>query len=143
MARRKELDEAKVYVWIDFFALNQHQLMQAEADPSMVRQVIVGCEKGVVAIVDPELRLLRRTWCMFEIVACAREHGMAKVKICFDAATLSAKFLKQFEILAKNMDLSGATDSTRPGDKVAILSEVRGLSILIEISSQMPVSFCN
>ncbi|KAF5835675.1 hypothetical protein DUNSADRAFT_7035 [Dunaliella salina] len=75
-----KVDMNAIYVWLDVIALPQQYLGSATGpegstfgpphgsfDLKSVREVVHSCDRGVVLMIDREMAVINRAWCLFEV----------------------------------------------------------------------------
>ncbi|GAX83881.1 hypothetical protein CEUSTIGMA_g11306.t1 [Chlamydomonas eustigma] len=138
-AKQCEWTGPHVYIWLDFMAVNQHlQTLNSHApsEITIVREVLEkSCENGVVAVADLELLLLTRTWCLYEIWTCVHDSDVSRLRVIFSPSITSQEVAK-YESQCAQLELVSGSESTKPDDKMRIVSELRsstGLKLMHEV----------
>ncbi|GAX85893.1 hypothetical protein CEUSTIGMA_g13309.t1 [Chlamydomonas eustigma] len=115
-------------LWIDFVALQQWGYHTRDKTDLISVQDAMSCSlKGVIFVVDPELRSLTRTWCLFEAWMNIHDSQAPRVQLCLPES-LDFEHLLQIDTLCSDIDIVGRSSATRPEDKTQIISEIRACS---------------
>lgn len=55
------------YIWMDVVVVNQHVISGMPLELADVREAITSTARGSIVALDPNLNLLNRVWCMWEV----------------------------------------------------------------------------
>uniref|UniRef100_A0A7S3QZ21 EF-hand domain-containing protein n=1 Tax=Dunaliella tertiolecta TaxID=3047 RepID=A0A7S3QZ21_DUNTE len=135
------VDLNAIYVWLDVLALPQQYLGSAASpegpvfgppqgafDLKSVREVVHACERGVVLMIDREMAVINRAWCLFEVwlaaYYCPQDNSTYRVYAAIPTGIDVDVLLTLLNSCMSGLDLA-RTSSSKPEDKNQILMEVR------------------
>jgi hypothetical protein len=114
-----------VFVWIDFVAIPQTQAsLDASASIISVKEIIASFPGGVLLVVDSELKVLTRSWCLLEAFYGAYLFSHGGLQMAFPAH-MDVNLAWDLDQSANNVDIVNRGECSLDHDKVWIVSEVK------------------
>lgn len=133
---------SSIFVWLDFLSIN-HQASNVPAmspgepsqfDVDLMRSAILSCSEGAVFVLDPDLHILSRSWCLMEVFQVCYMLEPGKLQVAFPWADSNDE-LMPFDFPAKFIAAVSNTDILhsecfRPDDKAKIIAQTKqGLGV--------------
>eukprot|EP00798_Chlamydomonas_sp_ICE-L_P026372 gene26372-17466_t len=117
-------DPTSIYLWVDIVAVPVGASSKAASfDIPVIRDVINGSTEGALFVVDPDLRIMSRVWCLYEANLAISCGAIMRLRVLLPPALDLAEVV-HFEQLIRRFDLT-KLDTYRPEDKLRIISQIK------------------